>query len=138
MPRPLSSVAQTFNLPLKALQLMKSKGLIGNEIDSDEEAWFVLLGQMWGDPDFVKMQIKNMDEKTKKSMLKASRPNPVDTYILTKFEKSPAGVKIPSDELAIEIKRMFRCTINENLLARIQKIRKQVKNARRTTSKASE
>lgn len=135
MARSLSSVGQTFNIPSKAMHLMKSKGIIGSEIEPDDEAWFVVLGQIWGDPDFVKLQINDMDEKTIKKVMKPVKVSPIDTYILTKFKKAPVGFKIQVSELALEINGKFGCALNESLLAKIRKLRKQVQNSKRTVSK---
>ncbi|MBV5340046.1 MAG: hypothetical protein J0665_10910 [Deltaproteobacteria bacterium] len=131
----LSDISKTFSLPIYFLEKMKKEGLIGDVVEDREIPWFVLIGQMWGKPEYIKMQIKGLSEKEKTALIKAEKPKPVDAYILKRYLQASSGQKIMVDDLAIEIRQKFGFAINEHLKARVRKIREEAKKGKRSSCK---
>jgi len=51
----LIDISKTFSLPIDFLAKMKKEGLIGEVVEDKEIPWFVLLGQIWGRPEYIKL-----------------------------------------------------------------------------------
>jgi hypothetical protein len=59
----------------------------------------------------------------------------VDAYILKVYTNKKPGQKIPVMDLMITIRQKFGLAINDNMRSKIEKIRKQAENNKRTTAK---
>ena len=130
----LIDISKTFSLPIDFLAKMKKEGLIGEVVEDKEIPWFVLLGQIWGRPEYIKMQIKGLGEK-EKTLIKEEKPKPVDAYILKVYTNKKRGQKISVMDLMIAIRQKFGLAINDNMRSKIEKIRKQVENNKKYLAK---
>ena len=127
----LTEIAKSFELPIEYMALLKKKGHIGDWIQDDEIAWFVLLKATWADPDFIKIQIKGMTAKVRANIMKEAKPKPVDAFILKVFKNKKPGQKISTSDLMIEVRQKFGLAMNDGLRARIGKLKIMAANTKR-------
>jgi hypothetical protein len=133
MPTSLTDVALMFGLPIEALAKMKKDGLLGKEIEDKEIAWFVLLGQMWGNPDYVRLQTTGWTEKQKKDLFKPKEFSKMDKYIMSRYRNTKPGDKIFMEQLVGDLELKFGIKNSITLRSKIKKLRKAIWDERRSS-----
>ena len=131
MPKSLTEISDNFNLPIAFLARMKKNGLIGSVVEDVEIPWFVLLSQIWGRSEYLRMQLDCMPEKDLKALLKPKPLPQVDRYILARYRNARPGEKISVDDLAYELKQKFGVKLSEKLREKIKKLRYRVREEKR-------
>jgi hypothetical protein len=118
-------------MPIKALARMRKEGLLGDVVEDNEIAWFVLLSKVWGNPVFLAMQLESLSDKDLKSLIAKRNNLPLDKYILDRYQKAKKGQRISVTDLAIEAHDKFGVKISAALMDRIVKTRDLVRKKKR-------
>jgi len=133
--------SRIFNIPVPAFNRMKKKGLIDGTIEQSDKPYLIFLCKIWGDNEFLRMQLSQKTKKVRLRLIEPKRLNRLERHILTRFEnhyRKSDGEWLYAGIVEQEVRSLFKIPITQNQSLRkiVLRMRQKAKNKVRR-SKAS-
>lgn len=125
-------IAETYELPIKAILLLRDLGLISKELDqSRDHAVLRIITKIWGNHNLLRWQLASMPKAKRLSLIKTCEYNKLERYVHSRF-KNHHG-RLPVAAVARELQKFYGVPITEDLMTMIRRVRKSVRNRRAYT-----
>ena len=134
--------SRIFNIPVSAFRRMKKKGLIdGDEIiRPKDKPYLMFLCEIWGDNEFLRMQILKKSKKVRLSLMERPELTRVERHILTRFKNhynTNNGEWLYAEVVEGEVSSLFKVPLDQRLRNTVRRMRQKAKNDIKQARKVS-
>lgn len=135
----IGEYAKISKIPLKTLQFMLGKGVIQEELTSEDLHALSVIDYLWGVPEFLRPQLRKFNQEKRKSLIQSCDfDTKWERWAYTRMMNVPPEEKMSIKKIISEVEFAFLFKLEPWQVTRIYQIREKAYKAKKAYRLAAE
>lgn len=131
----IDQAAKILRLPTKAIKAMVDKGVVHRDLDESEVKALAILSQIWGDDQFLKMQMMVKKKAKRFEIALFPQYSKAELFVLKLYLRSKEGEKLSIDHIQDLSLAYFNFRLPRHLIEKMRAVAYNLRREGRSKSK---